>query len=212
MTDAGKGYLEFLRTKTGSFVSGLFSGALRLPVLGGEEVPSENFQIILTTSKQAFYGQSYTTTNATFKVSGICHSNLLIGESVLHIGEKRCEIEIVDLEGTFEYTDAGSVRIDGTAGGLAINGLAITPSGQISLEVIPVGTMLLDGISEERIQLTAVKGTIERLSADGSVKSTEELFGESIVIADFVGYLELEDKTITLKGLSSSVVGETFSW
>ena len=202
-TEVGDRYTRFLSAK----VADILSRVLRL-----EE--GESFRILLETEKAAFYGQSYAVSNITLRVAGICKSSVVVGSTVMPIDGKRCSIEAQNAQGEFDYTAGGSVKLVGKADALIVDGYPFLSTGkafEISFEVIPVDEFTLMGISQNKITLSAVSGSIQGWKGDTQL-SIDNLSNERLVISNFNGDMKLNGNYIMLVGIATSVKGENFSW
>lgn len=220
-TDSGRQYfgsgLDFIRTR----LSGLASGAFTAGGLFGQKMPEGlAFQMSLEAPEQTFYGQNYTVTNASLSVSGVCASTIVIGNTVLHKEGAECSIEMPYANGIVQITDTGGIRFSGTAAAMTVDGTMYTMSDasgrvQTDFDVMPLD-FTLDGMAQPLISLPATKGTLQRLAADGTVKSSEALDGESVQIGGFVGFLKLDSSNIVLQGSAVAVHGagdhSSFVW
>jgi len=217
-TDSGRQYfgsgLDYIRAR----LSGLASGA---GGLFGQAMPSGlAFQMSLEAPARTFYGQNYTVNNASLSVSGVCASTIGIGGTVLHKEGVKCSIEMPYVNGVFQLTGDGGVHFSGTSASIVVDGTMYTTSEssgrvQTDFAVMPLD-FTLDGMAQPLILLPATKGTIQRLSADGTVKSSETLDGESVQVAGFVGFLKLDSSNILLQGSAVAVHGagahSSFVW
>lgn len=203
-TDLGNKYAELLKFKVGDFLSGML-----------DFEPRGQFQMRLKSNKEALFGRTYSVVNSSFAATGICQGSLVVGNTVLTKEGLRCNVELRNLKGRFEYTVGGSIKADGSASSIIVDDHTFTPSAEdldVSLEVIPVDGFFLSGFKQRTIETTAVTGSIERFKVDGSTKSTESLESELLTIKDFEGSIELENEELTLTGLASSVSGANFDW
>jgi hypothetical protein len=204
-TDIGNKYAQFLGAKVGSFLSAI----LNIDLGGG----GESFRVLLTADKNAFYGQSYEVSNSSLRASGVCQSSVTVGSTVMQIGGQRCSIEAQKAQGRFEYTASGSVRFAGTSEGLVVNDYPFLSTGKsfaVSFEVIPTDGFSLSDLSQSKIQLSSVTGSIE--SWKGETRLSIDNLVSSLTISNFIGDISLDGNTITLIGLASSVSGKDFSW
>ena len=112
-------------------------------------------------------------------------------------------MEAPAVDGLFEYTATGNVRFTGEADELMLDGTKYTAvdgkAQQIAFEVAPL-SFTLDRIAQPLLTLQATEGTLKRLTADGAVKSSEELTGEKLEIGGFIGFLKLDNSNILLQG------------
>jgi hypothetical protein len=203
-TDSGKEYfglsLEFLKARVGSFMAGAFTYG----GIFGQKMPEGlTFQMSLTASRQSFFGQNYTVSNTSLAVSGVCASDVRIGSTLLQKETAECAMEAPAVDGLFEYTATGNVRFTGEAGELTLDGTKYTAvdgkAQQIAFEVAPL-SFTVDKIALPLLTLQATEGTLKRLTADGAVKSSEELTGEKLEIGGFMGFLKLDNSNILLQG------------
>jgi len=219
-TDSGKEYfgssLEFLKAKVGSFMADAFTYG----GIFGQKMPEGlTFQMSLTASRQSFFDQNYTVSNTSLAVSGVCVSDVRIGSTLLQKETAECAMEAPAVDGLFEYTAMGSVRFTGEAGELTLDGTKYTAidgkAQQIAFEVAPL-SFSVDKIALPLLTLQATEGTLKRLTADGAVKSSEELAGEKLEIGGFMGFLKLDNSNILLQGSAVFVRGtgehSSFIW
>lgn len=225
-TDGGKKFIgqtfDFVRIGVGnfgSFISGFFSGSgFQLPI-GPEQMPSGNpFLMSLVTAKESFYGQSYAVYNTSFEAKSLCEYGIRIDDIHVRTEAKECVIEAEEMRGAFEYTTAGTVKFDGEVSRLEIDNNVYTSTGKaikLSFEVIPKDFVLV-GLTQSKVTIASATGRISRLSPQGSIKSTEELYAEKLEISGFVGFIKLEEPNIKLQGTAVSVKGtgasSSFSW
>jgi len=220
-TDSGRQYfgsgLDFIKARLSGLASGVFTGG----GLFGQAMPGGlAFQMSLQAPAQTFYGQNYTVTNASLSVSGVCSSLMAIGGTVLHKDGAACSVELPYANGLVQLTDTGGMRFSGTAAAMTVDGTVYTTSDasgrvQTDFSVMPL-SFTLDGMAQPLILLPATKGTLQRLAADGTVKSSEALDGESLQIAGFVGFLKLDSSNIVLQGSAVAIRGtgdhSSFVW
>jgi hypothetical protein len=208
--------LSSVTSGVGNFVSGLFSGDFDWSF---DKMPSgEQFLISLSIAKESFYEQQYKVSNTSLDATGVCQAALNVGDIMLHKESMQCRVVAEDMKGTFEYTIAGTVKFEGYVSSLEVDGSSYTSDGsrlKTSFEMLP-SDFILDGLSERKITIASATGSINRLSQEGSIKSTEDLDAEQLEISGFVGFIRLEGSNIKLQGLAVSVHGtgahSSFSW
>ena len=222
-TESGREYFgwsfEFLKAKIGGFVSGAFTYG---GIFGQKMPEGATFQMSLNAARQGFIGQNYTVSNASLSVTGVCASAVRISVTSLHKAALECRIESPAAYGLFEYTAEGNVRFMGEAAEMTVDGTSYTLEGddagkpmKVSFEVAPLG-FTLDRIAQPLLSLRSVDGSIKRLAADGTAKSTEQLSGDSLDIGGFMGFLKLDNSNIILQGSAVFVKGSgehsSFVW
>jgi hypothetical protein len=211
--------LDFVKLNVGNFVSGLFAGGKWQVPFTQEQMPSGEQQLISYSGlKDSFYGQQYTVYNASLDSKGLCQARLKIENVMLKTESLECGISAEDMRGTFEYTIAGTVMFDGEVSNLIVDGsLYNSPTDvlKVSFELLPTEFTLV-GLSQNKITIPSATGSINRITQQGSVKSTEELSSEQLEIGGFVGFIKLENSNIKLQGLAVSVKGtgphSSFMW
>lgn len=210
---------DFIKVKVGSFASGLFSGGKWQVPFTQEPLPSgEQFLISYSGTKDSLYGQQFAVYNTSLGAEGICQAMVKIGDVMLKTEAMKCNILTENMRGTFEYTVAGTVKFDGEVSSLEINGNLYTSATDVlktSFELLP-SEFILVGLSQNKITIPSATGTINRITPQGSTKSTEELSSEQLEIGGFVGFIKLENSNIKLQGLAVSVKGtgphSSFTW
>ncbi|MFH1623169.1 MAG: hypothetical protein ABIA12_01465 [Candidatus Aenigmatarchaeota archaeon] len=222
-TEPGREYFgwsfEFLKARIGGFVSGAFTYG---GIFGQKMPEGATFRMSLTAARQGFFSQNYTVSNASLSVSGVCASAVRISTTSLHKESLECKIESPAVYGLFEYTTEGNVRFTGEAEEITVDGTKYTLADgtsekpmKVSFEVAPLG-FVLDRIAQPLISLQSVEGSIRRLAADGTAKSTEELNRERLDIGGFMGFLKLDNSNIILQGSAVFVKGagdhSSFVW
>jgi hypothetical protein len=214
-TEQGRGYLSyasgFLGSGVGNFVSGF----------GKSDQAVESFSMSLNADSSALLGQSYTVANTSLDVGGLCSGPLRVGNVALHVEGTDCKIDLNGMRGDFSYTKEGALSFDGEASEVISNGNRITTGDDastyvhVTLNVVPKA-FLLTNFAQDTIDLSAVKGGLDRLNQDGSVKSHEEMAEEQLKIGSFAGFIKLEGSTINMRGIASSVRGSdphsSFAW
>jgi hypothetical protein len=217
-TEGGKEFagnaFEFLSSGVGNALSGLFSQGFDW----GQSMLPEGEQFMISTEmpKDVFYNQKYSVVNTSLSAEGLCDIGVQVGDITVK-PSRQCSVEMEDMKGEFEYTAAGTVMFEGEVSSLVINGNTYTSEKavQTSIELLPDEYMLV-GLVQKQIVIPSASGKINRISAAGSVKSTEELDSETVVIGGFVGFIKLENSNINLQGLAVSVEGtgphSSFSW
>lgn len=210
---AGQAF-ELVSSGVGESVSGFFSHAF---TASPEAMPDgEQFIISTEIDKSSFYGQEYRVSNSSFEADGLCDFGITISGLSVRTDSRECEIEMDDMIGDFKYTEAGTVRFDGTAGAMSINGNIYTANSmQISMEMLP-SSFMMDSLVQSKMEIESATGSINRITQKGSLKSTEGLDGERLLIGGFVGFISLEESNINLQGAAVSVEGigahSSFSW
>jgi hypothetical protein len=219
-TDSGRGYLgqasDFFGSWVGNFVSGLGNGN---PPSG------KPFTIDLSAEKQSFFGQKYDLGNASLRVEGTCRSPISVGNIALRSEGGSCVADLGGAKGTFEYDQDGTVLFIGETDELTVNGDRMTSAveqGKATTKVkvaleIAAGKFTLGDLSQDKITLSSVTGSIDRLSSDGTTaKSHEEMASETLEISHFTGYIKLDDAKIIMHGIAYSVSGSdahsSFVW
>lgn len=174
------------------------------------KVSGESFVIVLSSEKEAFYGQTYKVANATFSSEGICQP-IKLNEITLE-KSLRCKIAIIDLTGQVGYASVGSIKVSGESDSVNIDGSTYSSAIPIKIEfeIIPFNFILAD-ISERKISLTSVTGEIKRIENDTLV-GYWKLDASSLDISNFVGEIKLADGLVILTGTATSVEGKNFSW
>jgi len=203
--------LDFLKVKVGNFVTGLSSSSWSGEGAGG-------FRVLLNVVKDAFAEQSYDLDGSDLSVTGIVEGSVKIGDIDLHKERMAVELKLENAKGKFEYTVAGTVKFAGSAEMATVDGNDYTHTSgkvKVSFEMVPLKFLLTD-LAVRKVVLESATGSIARMNADNTIKSTEELSGEKIEITKFVGLLQMEGTNIRLDGLTSSVKGvgpqSSFSW
>jgi hypothetical protein len=206
VTDVGQKYTQYLSTRVGSFLSSV----LDLDFFQG----GESFKVLLETDSAAFYGQSYEVSNSSMYVSGICQSSVTVGKTIMQMSGKRCTVQVNNAKGRFDYTVGGSVKLTGKAEMLTVNDYPFLSTGEpfeVSFEVIPIEDFNLAGISQNKIELDSVSGSVKGWKGD-TVLNIDNLSNDGITISKFNGDIKMEGDVILLVGLANSVKGEDFSW
>lgn len=196
-TDTGKETLDFF--KIGKFV---------------ETTPTnvEYFSIELDATEQTFYAQSYKVSNSTFIASGICQQVIKINDINLNRDGVLCKVTLNSLSGSFYYTEGGSTVTTGKVANMKIDdNLYSAENMEIRVEVIP-NSLLLTGASEKTIVLQSATGKISKLRGDGSVATSGFPENDYLEISNFIGYVNLENGRVVLKGVASSVKAQEFEW
>lgn len=209
-TDSGREYLSTV----GNVFSGLFAGG----GLGGGGSTGP-FGMIMNVDRTAFLGQSFSLQNSSVSISGLADSPLRIGGVQLRKSDLEAVVEMDNAKGVFEYTVAGTVKFEGTAERVVVDGNTYSPFEKelkVDFEMVPL-EFLLTGLNERRIIISSATGSIARLNPDGSIKSTEELAAEHLEIFHFTGYLEFQKgNNAKLDGIASAVRGtsgqSSFNW
>lgn len=199
-TKTGLDYFEFLRNKVGEFFSVMF----RKP-------PGELFEIVLTTSREPFFGQSYKVTNSSFSCSGV-YQSIRFGEHVISQKTlKKVSIELKNIKGTFEYTKEGSIRLSGQSTFIEIDDLRLSSprASRVEIEIVPLDFSLTN-IDQDKITLFPVTGDIKRVINDKL--DSVSLTNEKLEINDFRGELSFREGDMMLAGSASSIVGDKFSF
>jgi len=199
-TKTGMDYFEFLRNRVGEFFSVMF----RKP-------PGELFEVVLTTDREPFFGQSYKLTNSSFSCSGV-YQSIRFGEHLINLKTlKKVYIELNDIKGTFEYTKEGVVKLSGDSTLIEIDDLTLSSSkpSKVEIEIVPL-EFSLTNIVQDKITLFPVTGDIKRIIND-KIDSVS-LTNDKLEINNFHGELSLRDENIMLAGSTSSIVGDKFSF
>lgn len=185
-------------------------GGLKVGGFAKTKEVQEGFSIVLSSEKEAFYGQTYKVSNATFSSEGICQP-IKLNEMTLE-KSLRCHIAIIDLTGQFEYASVGSIKVVGESSSANIDGSIYSSAVpiKIDLEIIPFNFTLAT-ISENKISLTSVSGDIKRLKND-TLEAITYLDASSLDISNFVGEIKLVNGLVVLTGTATSVEGQNFSW
>ena len=197
LTDVGKRYGDFLKARVGDFIA----------ILTRRGPGGPPFGIKLTARKESFYGQEYRIVNSSFTGSGF-YQYIKVGGQVISIksGEE-VNIDLKNLDGTFEYTNEGNVKVDGDATHVEIGDLTFTPetASRVEIEIVPF-EFSLTGI-ESDISVPFVSGNIE------TDKGNAPLDNSKLDASYFSGSLVIEeDGSAVLGGTVSSVTGDNFSF
>lgn len=198
VTDVGKKYTDFLRTKVGDFIA----------VITRARPSGPPFRMVLTARKEPFYGQAYRVVNSSFTGSGF-YRYMKVGGQVISIksGEK-ININIRDLNGMFEYTNEGNVKLTGDSTHIEIDSFVLSPevASRVDIEIVPF-EFSLTGIEQGSIALPFVSGDVKTDRGDAPLDNSK------LDIGFFFGSLNLaEDGTTVLTGTASAVTGDNFSF
>ncbi len=206
LTNVGREYTQFLGTKVGNFLATM----LNMDFFQS----GDSFRILLETDKVAFYGQRYTLSNSSLRVSGICQSSVTVGKTIMQMAGKRCSVQVYNTQGKFDYTVGGSVKLTGTADMLTVNEYPFLSTGtpfEVGFEVIPMEDFNLMGILQGKIELTSVSGSIKGWKGETTL-NIDNLANDELTISNFNGDIKMDGNFILLVGLATSVKGEDFSW
>lgn len=170
-------------------------------------IPEVSFQIILTADRNSFYEQSYKVYNSTLMVSGV-PIQMKVGDVQWSIKNDNIVDVIVDFDGTFEITKAGSVAVSGKSRYVEINNVGTSNQADVSIEIVPTEGFVLGGLVQKRITLSSVKGEITRVDTGG----VQPLSDTSVDIDSFIGNMQLKDDKIILNGFVNSVKVKGVNW
>lgn len=182
-------------------ISGFFSNIIK-PI-----TPEVSFQIVLTADKNSFYGQSYKMSNSTLMVSGT-PVQMAVENVLWNIKDDNRVDAIVDFDGTFEITKAGSIVVSGKSRYVEINKMGTSDQVDVNMEIVPTEGFTLSSLVQNKISLSSVNGEITRLDTGGM----QPLDGTSLEIDGFIGHMQLKDDKIVLSGLVNTVKGKNFNW
>lgn len=181
-------------------ITGFFSSIIK------PSTPEVSFQIILTADRNSFYEQSYKVSNSMLMVSGV-PVQMRVSDVVWKVEDDKADI-VVDFDGTFEITKAGSIVVSGKSRYVKINDVMTSDQADVSMEIVPTEGFILGSLVQNKISLSSVNGEITRLDTGG----IQPLSGTSVDIDGFIGNMQLKDDKITLSGLVNSVKGKNFNW
>lgn len=212
ITPFGQKYTEFFRelfTKNvGAFISTVSSMILRIN-------PSEFFTVYLSASKESFYGQSYKISNSSFSVAGMYQSMKIGDQTLVPKTSKRASIKIQNMNGLFEMTSTGNVKLSVSSDYVEIDDyiFSSTKPLKIETEVTPFSFSLAPIIGD-KIVFSSVSGEIKRFKGkSGELIDTASLSNSKLEIRSFSGYIKLEEEgSMTLHGLANYVKGDTFTF
>jgi len=202
ISETGQKYFQFLREGVGNFVS---------IILRRTQPSGEVFRTLLEVNKEAFYGQTYNLDDSDFSISGF-YSSIKIGNlEITKKTEKGVSISIKQVDGLFEYTKEGSVRFTGDSSYIEIDDDIYSSANpfRIELEIVPL-ELSLTNLVQGKIILSSVTGEIKRFY-DEKVDSVS-LINSKLEIDNFKGELRLSEGKINLEGMTSSVVGDKFTF
>lgn len=194
------------------FLSGLFS------VFSTSKNSTGPFYVKMVAGRTSFLGQKYDLDKVPFVATGLIEGNVKVGNVNVVPIDVEVKIDVNGADGTFEYTQEGTVKYKGNAQLVTIGDsdyVSGTKPLTLEFEMVPFNFEIYT-IKQSRITVPHVRGTIERFDLNNTVKSTEKLLGEQVTFSKFDGLLKLEGADIVMEGVTSSVKGSGatggFTW
>lgn len=182
-------------------ISGFFSSIIK-PI-----TPEVSFQIVLTADKNSFYGQSYKISNSTLMVSGT-PVQMRVNDVLWNVkNDNRADV-VVDFDGTFGITKAGSITVSGKSRYVEINNLGTSDQADVSIEIVPTEGFVLSSLIQNKVSLSSVNGKISRQNPSSDLI----LEDASVEIEGFIGNMQLKDDKIILSGLVNAVKVKGVNW
>lgn len=196
-TDMGKGYLDFIRSTVGNFISIL----AKTPQTSG-------FQVDVEANKKPFYGVSYRVANSSFEGSGVFQSMTISDLDMTLNSDKKVDVAAADFNGQFDYTSDGVVRLTGTASKVVVGDRSYSSAKptKVSLELVPF-SFLISNLNVAKMAFNGVLGSVKSSAGQAQLELSK------LEISNFIGNMSLsEDEKVKLGGTASSIVGDRFSF
>jgi len=209
-TDYGRGMF-------GNFFTGIFSGNFgdltgSLTGIFQPKPTGSGFEVVVTTTKDAFSGQKYKVSGATVATDGI-YNFLKVGDQVYESKSgKRLAITVKGFSGDVEFTAAGSMTITGTGNYFVLGDLISSSDKQMSvqIEIVP-NTVEVDNFGQRSLHFASISGRLDRYV--GEKYDSVTLSNSRLDIGYFNGTLSFsDDGTVKLSGIAFSAKGDTFSF
>ena len=182
------------RSILGSFRSllGRFVGAITGVITG----KGENYGMILTVNKESFFTQKFEIKNSNFSAEGNC---TLVKINGAELEPFSCSVSLENANGNFEYGEV--LKGTFTTKKAIINDFSFKDL-KIEIQVMPT-EVYASGISRDKISIEIKNGTLDILSADGSIKCSINMKEESTEVNNYYGSFELSDNLAYLKGVAT---------
>lgn len=195
LTDVGRKYAGYFTNLVGSFAN---------TILKTPEYTGKTFAVTLTTNKENFFGQTYKVQNSTFIGSGNYLYIKVDGGTETVKDTTAVDVWVGSMDGNFEYTTEGTVRLAVSTNRIIINNVERTREKPYNLETeIQPNEFVLTPVSLDKISFSAIDGSL-RLGTKTIVSI--ELNKANVDIYNFIGYLQLVDDTVTINGFAGKIV------
>lgn len=203
------GFLYYDPTGLDIFSSGgLGSIGSGLTNIFGDGGSGERLNFTMTSSVSLFQDE-LSLEGATVTARGTHLADTSVGDLVFENNGKESEISFVDFNGKMEIAD-GILTISGSAGRASSDGSAIRPKSktfEVAAQLTP-SSYSINPVAIEKISLSGVSGSIERL---GDESSTTQLSNSTVEIVDFQGSLSLNGANYIITGSASEIKGKSFT-
>jgi len=174
----------------------------------------EGFSMTVSMDKNALNNNVFTATNSVMLLDGLCVRDITLGGTLVKKLSESCKVEIYNSNGRIDFSGNGNLIVSVSSPLVNVDGKDIAPSKgtfDVSLELVPSNLSIL-GISNAGLSLKIQNGEATKLNSDGSIRSLENLYNETIQINNFIGSIVLKNSDYLLRGLSTQIKGETFNW
>jgi hypothetical protein len=199
-TQQGRVFLNFFKQNLQPTFSSLFASfSLKKPT-------GNYFLFSLQLNRNSFSG-SFEAVNSTFLTKdGITIS---INKIPLTIPENS-SLRIEDCQGRFDINE--KVRASLNAKKVIVDGTIFGPSElEVKFET-KLSTGTIAGAKKELISFSGIKGKLEQLTEDGSIKQSVILENEDLTIKDFSGVIKFAKDSAYLYGYATKIQGKNFEW